>query len=578
MADGNKISANLSTLKITIDGDDIPTTYHVTGVMVTKKYNKISSASITLADGDAAKRDFPISNEERFKPGNNIEILAGYHSEDKTIFKGLIIEHGIKSKGSRTSQLIIHCKDKAILLNRGCQNVIYKDSTDSEVIKEILDFHQLENVVEPTETRHGALVKYNTTSWDFIVSRAEKNGLLVYTDDGKISLLPPDVEQSPIVDLVYGDNIFDIDLNMDSRNQVNTVSGTSWDFSNQQLIIEDADKSGYAEPGNISGEDMGKFISPENINLNHCGFLPDQELRSWANARLHKSRLSKIIGKVRTQGDDKIKPGTKVSLTGVGERFNGNHFVSAVHHSITQGDWETELQLGLSPHWFTEINNVNDQKASGLLPAVNGLLIGVVTQLEDDPIGEDRIQVKLPVLDAEDEGVWARVVSLDAGSNRGAFFRPDIGDEVILGFLNDDPRHPLVLGMLNSSAKPAPLIATDDNHEKGFVTRSDMRIMFNDEKKMLSLSTPSNKVILLDEDSGVITVSDEHGNKLEMNSDGISMMSRGDIHISAEKDLSLQGININSEASSLLTLKGESSVEISSSGNTAVKGALVKLN
>jgi uncharacterized protein involved in type VI secretion and phage assembly len=48
-----------------------------------------------------------------------------------------------------------------------------------------------------------------------------------------------------------------------------------------------------------------------------------------------------------------------------------------------------------------------------------------VTKLEADPDGEDRIQVRLPILDAQADGIWARVSSLDAGENRGFFFRPE---------------------------------------------------------------------------------------------------------------------------------------------------------
>ena len=83
------------------------------------------------------------------------------------------------------------------------------------------------------------------------------------------------------------------------------------------------------------------------------------------------------------------------------------------------------------------------------------------------PDGEDRVQVRVPVINSQDDGLWARVATLDAGENRGSFFRPEIGDEVVLGFLNDDPRDPIILGMLNSSAKPAPITASIRLSRKG---------------------------------------------------------------------------------------------------------------
>ena len=119
------------------------------------------------------------------------------------------------------------------------------------------------------------------------------------------------------------------------------------------------------------------------------------------------------------------------------------------------------------------------------------------------PNGENRILVRLPIIDNAAPGIWARVATLDAGENRGSFFLPELDDEVIVGFLNDDPRDAVVLGMLNSSAKPAPITAQDANHEKGFVTRSGMRVHFNDDTKTITIDTPAGNSIKLDEGSTV---------------------------------------------------------------------------
>src|SRR5262249_8908533 len=154
---------------------------------------------------------------------------------------------------------------------------------------------------------------------------------------------------------------------------------------------------------------------------------------------------------------------------------NGLAFVSAVRHSIGDGNWYTDIQVGLSPNWFSKEDDVSALPASGLIPAISGLQIGIVTQLENDPDGEHRIQVRLPIIDKDADGIWARVACVDAGNERCSFFRPEVNDEVIVGFINDDPRQAVVLGMLNSSANPVPTDVfpeNDDNNIKGFVTRS----------------------------------------------------------------------------------------------------------
>src|SRR6185295_20278043 len=133
------------------------------------------------------------------------------------------------------------------------------------------------------------------------------------------------------------------------------------------------------------------------------------------------------------------------------------------------------------------------------------------------------ILVKIPVIDNKAQGIWTRVASLDAGNDRGSFFLPEIGDEVIVGFINDDPRDAVVLGMMNSSAKPAPLTAADANDKKGFVTRSNMQMIFDDKKKSFTLQTPAGKQIVVDEDAKLMKLEDENGNKITMDSNGISI-------------------------------------------------------
>lgn len=195
----------------------------------------------------------------------------------------------------------------------------------------------------------------------------------------------------------------------------------------------------------------------------------------------------------------------------------------------------------------------------------------MVTQLENDPLGEHRVMVRLPVISPEDEGTWARVATLDAGEERGSFFRPEIGDEVIVGFLNDDPRHPIIIGSCHSSAKPAPLEATDENHEKGFVTRSGMKWLFNDDKKNVLLETPDGNKILVSGEDQSIQLEDQNGNKITMDSSGITIESARDINLKASQgDINIEGINLKA--------KGNGTAEFSAGGTTTLKGGLVQIN
>jgi len=102
-----------------------------------------------------------------------------------------------------------------------------------------------------------------------------------------------------------------------------------------------------------------------------------------------------------------------------------------------------------------------------------------------------------------------------------------------MGFLGDDPRHPVVIGMCHSSAKPAPEPPKDANHRKGYVSRASMRLTFDDEKKIVVLETPAGNRLTLSEDAKAVTIEDQNGNSIRLEQGGITIESSKDLKLKA---------------------------------------------
>lgn len=570
-------SADLVTHKLLIEGEELSKTYQVKSIVIQNEVNRIPMAQIVLVDGEASERDFKLSNEELLIPGKKIEITAGYHNDEETIYKGIIIKHSIKIKGG-ASLLIIECKDETVKLTIGRKSKYFYDVKDSEAFEEIIDAYGLEKEVEATNFSHKELVQYNTSDWDFIVSRAQANGKLCFVENGKIKISKPDLTSTSVETVTFGATLLDFDAEMDARNQFAKVSSYSWDYTNQELVEIEAKDPSVSLNGNLTSSDLAGIIELENLELRHGGTITEVELQDWADAKLLFQKLSKIRGRAKFQGIPAVKPNTIITLEGVGDRFNGKAYITGVFHEITEGNWTIDAQFGLNPEWFSETYDIHTPTGSGILPAIKGLHVGIVSQLEEDPNGEDRILVKIPIINNEEQGIWCRVASPDAGENRGIFFRPEIEDEVIVGFVNEDPNNAIVLGMLHSSGKPAPIVASDDNHQKGIVTRSEMKVLFDDEKKSIGIETPAGKKITLDEDQGVIIIEDENSNVITIDSAGIKMESAGNIELIATGDVTIEGTNVSIKANAQFKAEGNGGVEMSSSATAVVKGSLVQIN
>ncbi len=573
------------THTVLIGGSETPESFEFVSIVTCKEINRIPAAYITLNDGSSSEEDFEISNSDKLLPGKEIEIQAGYDGKNKTIFKGIIVKHSVRIKENKGSILSIVCKDKSVKLTIGRKSAYYEDMKDSDVIEKIIGTYGISKSVESTKLKHKELVQFYATDWDFILSRAEMNGQIVISNDNEIKTITPKTA-SPKVTLTYGSTLNEFEAEIDARYQFKSVKGYSWDSKKQELLEKEGAKPSANNAGNLSEDTLADVIGLSDFELRHSGQVIDQELLAWADSQRIKSSFAKVVGRAKIEGFTDVQPGDTIEVKGVGDRFNGKMFVSGVKQELIEGTWYTQLQLGISPNWFYQENEIVERPASGLLPGISGLQIGVVTKLEGDPDGEDRIQVVLPIVDGTAKGIWARLSSLDAGKERGFVFRPEINDEVIVGFINDDPRDAVVLGMLHSQKYPAPEAPTDDNHTKGLVTRSKMRVWFDDDKKIMTLDTPGGNKIEISEDAKSITLEDQNSNKIVMNDSGIEINSpkdikitaTGNIEIKASGDLKAEGTNVSLKASAELKADGQAGTKINSSAITEIKGSLVQIN
>ena len=190
-------------------------------------------------------------------------------------------------------------------------------------------------------------------------------------------------------------------------------------------------------------------------------------------------------------------------------------------------------------------------------PKDNGIVVGIVTNLED-PENLGRVRLIYPHLN-DQESQWARIASPMAGKERGFFFRPEVDDEVLVAFELGDIRRPYILGGLWSSADkpPAGDGSTKENNWRFIHSRSGHVIKLDD-------TDGSEKVEIIGKDEQHKIVIDVAGDKIQI------ICESGDVELTANGDINIEGENVNISARSDMTL--------SASGTMTIEGQLVKLN
>jgi uncharacterized protein involved in type VI secretion and phage assembly len=237
--------------------------------------------------------------------------------------------------------------------------------------------------------------------------------------------------------------------------------------------------------------------------------------------------------------------------------------------------------------------DIESPSASGMIPGIKGLQTAIVKKIHEDKDGQHRIQISYPTIEKDNLGVWARLSTFYASKDAGAFFVPEINDEVIIGFINEDPQQPIILGSVYSSKNTPSFTSEEKNKIKALVTKSKMMISFDEEKKIITVETPGKNTIVMDDDQKSITLTDMNSNKVEMTKDGmtftcskdftvkaqgkINLEAQADVIVKATGDFKGDGMNVAMKGSVKFAAEG-AQAELKGSGQTTIKGGVVMIN
>lgn len=418
-------STGVTTCTIKVGGSAIDSAIGVIAIQVHYQINHIATAEIIISDGDMASQRFDISDAATFKPGSTISISAGYASNEQTIFEGIIISHGIEIASNNSTFLNIVCKDQAIAMTIAKHSQCFLAKSDSNIISSLLaKYSKVTSSVGSITDTHAELVQFNSTDWDFILTRAEANGFVVTNQANKVTVDKPSVSGSAALVVTYGTDLMAFSATVDARNQLSSVTATAWDSTQQNMVTGTGSTQSISGQGNFTSSDLAQVLGISDYTLQTASTISADALTHWANGQQVKAMLSKVRGSVTFQGNASAKIDSLIELAGVGERYNGSHYIGGIHHRIEKGQWITTAELGMSPMWSAEHRDIGAPPAAGYLPPVDGLQIGVVTKLNEDPDSNYRIQIKIPTLNSESNLIWARLATYYASSGCGNFFHP----------------------------------------------------------------------------------------------------------------------------------------------------------
>jgi uncharacterized protein involved in type VI secretion and phage assembly len=185
-----------------------------------------------------------------------------------------------------------------------------------------------------------------------------------------------------------------------------------------------------------------------------------------------------------------------------------------------------------------------------------GAFLATVVNVQD-PDNMNRVQIRVWNVDGINDQsgpVWARVAVPFAGNNRGAFFIPDVGDEVLVVFLSGDPRFAVIVGSMWNGHDSAPdsFGGSGSSVDRWTITGkagTKIAIIEDSSGPTIQFTTPGELTGKMTDSDGSIEFSDVNQTSIRIDSSGVTISApTAQVQVTAASSMSITAPQLTVDA------------------------------
>jgi uncharacterized protein involved in type VI secretion and phage assembly len=479
-------------------------------------------------DGLGQSQDYTLADARNLM-GKRISVTFSYknllNSGPEREFVGVITRVGFNQQQGSQGGMVLDGCSPAILLDGaphtqsfGGAEPVSLASIVHTVLQQGLGENKFDSQVAPVY--HDNLsysCQYQETHYNYLARMATAYGEWFFYDGQLLHFGRP--QQPAPIQLIYGKDTSQVQVQMQAMHLNRQLYGYN-SHLNQPLSSGATPAAGLGELGMSAQDQSLNLFTTPSLAVAPLRAVSDQdvETRQQGNTGNLATQLLVVTGKTTVPF---LYPACIVDLNmrkpGTGEvAYFSKLLVTSIHH-----------HLDAQGHYLGNFEAIPADTA--YLPAPAYQMPEASPQLAtvvDNQDGSGRIRVQLDWQKGSDSTDFIRMMSPDAGQsdhvskNRGWVFIPEVGDQVMVGFVHQHPDRPFVMGAMFHGQTGAGGKA--DNHLKSIITRSGCTIQLDDT-----------------DGQGSIMVTDPSGNSWYM--DGA-----GNITVTAPKNINMNaGENLN---------------------------------
>ena len=281
-------------------------------------------------------------------PESAVDVHLGYKDECGKVFGGEVtgLEYGYSEHCGEYLRVTV--SGRLHRLRNAVRSMSYERKTAGGFVTEMLDRYGLKADVEDFGPEREVSVHHLESDWDVLIEHAKRYGRSVYEQDGTVYIKNEiTVSQEDIV-LEFGKSMISFRVKECLAAQISKCTYTGWNMTKAEEITGSAEvgevpvKAG----GGTSWSDEARILPGmwESV-IDSQGVTDAEDARNRALGELQNASMEWQRAEVRCEGDHRIRPGMRVTLKYVGERFSGEYVAERVEHEFGIDGFITEVHL-----------------------------------------------------------------------------------------------------------------------------------------------------------------------------------------------------------------------------------------
>ena len=487
----------------------------------------------TIVVSDTAIDDFygQVMRNSKNLLGEPITIHIHHKGAVVQSFKGIIAQVSDKrNEGGGYGNLYISGYGLSILLDSGEECQSYENKTLPKIIAEATNEYGDVKVntkgMVNTKYKIPYVVQYKESDYQFIQRLARRYGEFFFYDGTQLQF---NNETRQTVQLSEGDDLIEVAFAL--KIQPQHFSYLSYGVEKGEVEEKNTKNVRLQDKGNpfqFAAVKASEKVFTKKTKVPYNAFTEEFRGDYLAdNVRREKESREQLMEVRGRSRNPNLRIGGFVKLKDINDKPMESYRIIDIKHHQSGYDYENE---------FVAIPDVYiayyyDREA---LPRAEQQIARVTDN--NDPKGLGRVRVQFIWQVAKKlQTPWIRVVQPHAGGGKGFYFIPEIGEEVLVDFEDQNAERPFVVGSHYNGKEYSPFHNTN-NDIKAIQTRSGHKLIFTEDES-----------ILLSDKNGNTLRFDTQGKNIEISApESISLCAGKDINLSAGNNLLMDVANVAS--------------------------------